>query len=553
MTAVADGAGTAGETEDAISNLQGSRQRREHVFPKGIGWMLLVGAWIAPLGLCSSAAACEELPPITAPPQTLSAGPFYKQYLDCGGIPILSSEKVAGAALHKAGDLIGRMLADRPDVRRVLADAGVRFVIIGAKEQTTDIPEYSHMRPKEYVNERSRGFGGRVTSCGEENLLCYAIDRYDDENILIHEFAHVIHGSGLRRVDKEFDKELRRLYQKAVAKGLWKNTYAGSNPGEYWAEAVQSYYDANRQNNWNHNHVNTREELEAYDPDLAKLVADTFRHTESSDWRYQPVAKQPQVTSPPERLKCDPFFKKYVWARGFPVLGSEKVSDAALLEANYLIRQMFAYRHDVLKAMIDAGVRLVVIGDREEPNQIPGYAELDMAQYLETADRGALRLPKSLTMACREGNLLNRRGDRCAAENMLVRQFAGALYAVTGFRPVDEEFLKRPKQQYELRLARIDESFDRKLRDLYNQAIQKGLWKNTRAAVNRAEYWADGVQSWFDCNRESAEPDGVHNHVNTREELEAYDPDLAGFIAEVFRHKHRLDWRYRRPADGRPE
>ena len=37
----------------------------------------------------------------------------------------------------------------------------------------------------------------------------------------------------------------------------------------------------------------------------------------------------------------------------------------------------------------------------------------------------------------------------------------------------------------------------------------------------------------------------MHNHVNTREELEAYDPDLAGFIAEVFRHKQRLDGRYR--------
>ena len=512
-----------------------------------------MGGLFALLGPCSSAGWCGEPPAITTPPETLDADPFYKQYLDCGGIPILASERVAGAALHKADELIGRMLADRPDVRRALVEAAVRFVIIGAKEQTTDVPEYSHMRPKEYVNQRARGFGGRVTSCGEENLLCYAIDRYDDENILIHEFAHVIDGYGLRRVDSEFDKELRRLHGKAIAKGLWKNTYAGSNPGEYWAEAVQSYYDANRQNNWNHNHVNTRRELESYDPDLAKLVADTFRHTNSSDWRYRPVARQPQVTSPPEGLRLDPYFKKYVWVRGFPVLGSERVSDAALLEANYLIRQMFAYRHDVLNAMIDAGTRFVVIGDREDLDQIPGYAELDMEQCLRTVDRGSVLVPKNLTIGCREGNLLIRSGDRHAGENMLVRQFAAAMYATAGFRPADAEFGKKPKQQYELRVTRIDVSFDRKLKELYGLALDKGLWRDTRAAANRAEYWAEGVQSWFDCNRQVPQPDGMHNRVNTREELEAYDPDLAGLIAEVFRHTRRLDWRYRRPADRRPE
>jgi hypothetical protein len=109
----------------------------------------------------------------------------------------------------------------------------------------------------------------------------------------------------------------------------------------------------------------------------------------------------------------------------------------------------------------------------------------------------------------------------------------------------------RPKQQYELRITRIDVRFDRRLEELYNQAMEKGLWQNSRAAANRAEYWAEGVQSWFDCNHQSAQPDGAHNHVNTREELEAYDPALAGFIAEVFQHTRRVDWRWR-PAAKRP-
>ncbi len=501
--------------------------------------LLLTGCCLA-----VSVGVWAEAPKVTAVPESMKCDPFYKKYVDCAGLPILSSERVDDRALLRANELISRMLADRIDIWRTLVEADVRYVIIGANENTTDIPEYSHMTPKDYINERSRGFGGRITSCGEENLLCYAIDRYDDENILIHEFAHVIHGYGLKRIDKEFDNRLSKLYDKAMARGFWKNTYAASNRGEYWAEGVQSFYDANRQNNWNHNHVNTRRELVAYDPDLAKLIADTFRHTAKTDWRYEPVARQPQVTAPPSSLKCDPFFTKYVRARGFAILGSRTVSDEAMLEANYLIRHMFAYRHDILKPMIEAGVRLVVSGSKEIWADIPGYRELDMTKYLERARRGDTSVPPGRMLVCDERNLL----DPVDGESMLIRRFAKAMYAVTGFRPVDEEFDKRPKQQYELRVKRMDIRFDSRLRKTYDKAMERGLWKNTSAATNRAEYWAEGVQSWFDCNGPDAKPRGMDDAVDTRRQLKRYDPELAELIGEVFQHEFRQDWRYVKPS-----
>jgi hypothetical protein len=169
------------------------------------------------------------------------------------------------------------------------------------------------------------------------------------------------------------------------------------------------------------------------------------------------------------------------------------------------------------------------------------------------ARRGTVRLPEHLTLGCRGQDVLSGPGDRQDGENMLLRRLAVALYLVTGFRPIDEGFDRRPKQQYELRVTRIDVRFDRKLKELYDRAIERGLWRNTRAARNRIEYWAEGVQSWFDGNAQSAEADGQHNQVNTREELEAYDPDLARFIAEVFLHSQRVDWRWRPPGDRQPE
>jgi hypothetical protein len=72
--------------------------------------------------------------------------------------------------------------------------------------------------------------------------------------------------------------------------------------------------------------------------------------------------------------------------------------------------------------------------------------------------------------------------------------------------------------------------------------MAKGLWKSKYAANNKAEYWAEGVQSWFNSNRP---PDHDHNHIDIREELKEYDPGLANLVGEIFGD---TGWRYKRPS-----
>jgi hypothetical protein len=139
------------------------------------------------------------------------------------------------------------------------------------------------MKPKEYWDKRARGLGGRITSCGEENLLNLRGDRYSRENILIHEFAHCIHEQGLRGVDPKFDSRLRATFARAMDKGLWKKTYAATNHKEYWAEAVQVYFDCNAPPGGVHNDITTREKLAKYDPDLFQLIDEVFK---KSPYRY---------------------------------------------------------------------------------------------------------------------------------------------------------------------------------------------------------------------------------------------------------------------------
>src|SRR5262249_46349780 len=171
--------------------------------------------------------------------------PFYKKYVSAGGLPVLSSEKVSDEGLQEAAYLIGQMLADRQDILQAMIKNRARFVVMAPMEMTTDVPEQRNMTPKDYWDKRARGLGGRITSCGEENLLNLKGDRYRNENILIHEFSHAIASQGLRTVDPKFDGRLKETYSRAMDKELWKDTYAATNAAEYWAECVQSYFDCN--------------------------------------------------------------------------------------------------------------------------------------------------------------------------------------------------------------------------------------------------------------------------------------------------------------------
>jgi len=228
--------------------------------------------------------------PITTPPPQLGLSSFYKKCLNIDGFPVLASDKVSDYALRETAYLIQMMLANRPDVLKALAASGSRLTVMAHNEFTTDVPEHSHMgknskdKSSDWWDRRARGLGGSetdpVASCAEENVLCFPGDPYSKENILIHEFAHMMHLRGLKRVDPTFDIRLEKIWNDAMAAGLWKDKYASTNSREYFAEGVQSWFNNNREDDHDHNHVNTRKELIEYDPALAKLLKEVFGDTQ---------------------------------------------------------------------------------------------------------------------------------------------------------------------------------------------------------------------------------------------------------------------------------
>ncbi len=228
----------------------------------------------------SSIAPCEGAYCDTLALQIYEMNPFYRKIIVTNNIPVVSSEKVRDPALEVAAEIKDSMIAGQPLIWAFLVEAEAFVAVIAESEGTTTIPEHAFLKDDPDVDwdARARGVGGTpqvpVTSVGEENLLCLAGDRYAGESILVHEFAHTLHLVGIDFVDPAFDGELRAAFEAAKDAGLWSGTYAGTDYKEYWAEGVQSWFDANRENQPGvHNHVNTREELRAYDPALAELIA----------------------------------------------------------------------------------------------------------------------------------------------------------------------------------------------------------------------------------------------------------------------------------------
>ena len=222
----------------------------------------------------------------------------------------------------------------------------------------------------------------------------------------------------------------------------------------------------------------------------------------SEDWK---------VMVPPSELKLAGFYEKYVSVNGYPVVSSAKVNDFALKEAAYLIDMMLAQRPDVRDAMIKSGSMMIVMAHDEYTTDVPEHAHLKPKEYWDARARGLGGSRTDPVCSCGQENLLGFDGDPYATENILIHEFAHNIH----YRGLD----------------RLDDTFDDRLKKSYEAAMEAGLWKGKYASVNHAEYFAEGVQSWFDNNRQ---PDHDHNHVDTRAELLEYDPGLAALCAEVF-------------------
>ncbi len=223
------------------------------------------------------------------------------------------------------------------------------------------------------------------------------------------------------------------------------------------------------------------------------------------------------ITAPPPSLGLDPFYTKYCSAGGLPVIASSVVPDAAVIRAWELVSyttQNAQYR----QALINNHVRFGVIGVNQVMTDMPEYRDL-YTQFpgtdWNTRARGLGATSYIPLASAAEENLLCYTSDRYKGEDITIHEYTG--HTIKG-----------------LGIEYVNSAFRNQVQTAYNQAMAQGLWANTYAATNAEEYWAEGVQGYFNVNKEANPANGVHNYVNTRSELQAYDVTLYNLIRGIW-------------------
>ncbi|PIK56729.1 hypothetical protein BSL78_06371 [Apostichopus japonicus] len=168
-----------------------------------------------------------------------------------------------------------------------------------------------------------------------------------------------------------------------------------------------------------------------------------------------------------------------------------------------------ADRPDLRQAMYAKYGRVAIMATNEVTQNIPEHSFLP--PFWNTRARGlggTLQIPVSTGA---EENVLCLRSDGYR-EDIFLHEFAHGIHKIA--------------------LTTAVAGFNSRLTNAYNSARRRGLWQNTYADDTVDEYFAEGVQSFF--NVESPPVFGIHNDIDTREELAAYDPTLYNLIREAF-------------------
>ena len=290
---------------------------------------------------------------------------------------------------------------------------------------------------------------------------------------------------------------------------------------------------------------------------------------------------------------AESFYRKATMAEGILIATSEQVSDLAHREAAYqfgMIMQRIS--PPIAKRIREKKVLCILIGHKELTSQVPQFASKKTGKELDFynwRNRGFLTHKNGRpTVVFAEEDVLEYEGGM-QLESILIHEFGHVIHGagfdnglqdrltecfekakesgiwndgraaqrfrrVKGNTPVrllDELIKWFPDRSPELLTKCLDggdilvngkpTSSMVKVTDKDKVLIVFGGEKRCYAARNRAEYWAEGVQCWYDTNRTM---DHDHNHIHTRKQLIEYDPPLAQLCRDVL---GETDWRFVSP------
>jgi len=322
---------------------------------------------------------------------------------------------------------------------------------------------------------------------------------------------------------------------------------------------------------------------------LLAIVHSSFSAPDAA-FQVEPLSEEQAV-----EYKLDAsFYKKCTRVQDILIASSDRVSDYAHLETAYLFDViMKEINPQVAQRIRDRKVLCLLIGHAELTSDLPQFAsdktgkELDFYNW---RNRGSLGTENGrLTVVFAEEDVLEYEGGMLL-ESILIHEFAHVIQGA-GF---DKELQGRLAETFKRAKAKglwndgfaaqrfrrvkseepvslldaLVQSFPAESPELIKKCLDGGDIlvngkptqskvqvtkadkvlivfggeKECYAAKNPAEYWAEGVQYWDNATKRIMDHD--HNLVHTREQVKAYDPDMAELCKEVLGDS---DWRFVSP------
>lgn len=277
------------------------------------------------------------------------------------------------------------------------------------------------------------------------------------------------------------------------------------------------------------------------------------------------------------------FFKKATMAGDILIATSDKVSDHAHLESAYLFQKMMAVlKPEIAERIREGKVLCILVGHDELTSDIPQFQSDKTGEELafyNWRSRGFLtRVDDRPVVLFAEEDVLEFEGGM-QDESILIHEFGHVIHRPGFYEGLDEELMAtweaakaaglwndgRASQRF--RRIKGDEpvplldalvkAFPKESPELLRKCLDSGDIlvnekpthskvkvtgsdkvrivfggpKDCYARKNRGEYFAEIVQAWFSTNRTM---DHDHNHIDTREELKAYDPGAVKFLSKIF-------------------
>jgi alpha-glucosidase len=204
------------------------------------------------------------------------------------------------------------------------------------------------------------------------------------------------------------------------------------------------------------------------------------------------------------------FFSRKTDYKGIPIKAHADVADAALRTAYRRLQTMLANCPAIVDNLVTSGAELHIIGKDQQVSDLPEYRHLKGIPFdgTLTVDQRTRGLG-GIFASCGEENLLQLPGDRYAGRDICVHEFA-----------------------HTVRAYGLSADVRRQLEYQFRRSLGKGLWKNSYAASNDDEFFAE-VSMWYfgtegDTAKLSPRPG------RGRDGLKRYDPEAFALIDDIY-------------------